>query len=70
MTKWDGTPITHAPIKFKLSAEDNTNVRLEVSGPLFNQPGPPPCAAGQPCWQLWNYEGEKLRSIEGRHVYY
>ncbi|XP_020916916.1 UPF0462 protein C4orf33 homolog [Exaiptasia diaphana] len=70
-TMWDGSPINHDPIKIKLSAEDNLNVRLEVSGPFFDQPGKPPCLAGQPCWRLWEYEvaevfflGDKQKYLE------
>ena len=33
-------------------------VQLDVSGPLFNDPGPPPGPPGKACPELWEYEGE------------
>lgn len=55
-SEWNGAPINHAPIVFQISAQDSRNVLVSVSGPFFNDPGPPPCAAGSACDGLWNYE--------------
>lgn len=55
-TEWNGAPIDHAPIVFQIRAQDSLNVLVSVSGPFFNDPGPPPCAAGSACDGLWNYE--------------
>jgi len=55
-TEWNGAPINHAPITFYISAQDSRAVRISVSGPFFNDPDPPPCAAGTACDGLWDYE--------------
>ena len=56
-TEWNGKQITHAPIKFQISAQDSDVVLISVTGPFFDDPGPPPCAVGSACDGLWNYEG-------------
>ncbi|KAK2557621.1 UPF0462 protein C4orf33-like protein [Acropora cervicornis] len=55
-TDWKGAPIDHAPIEFQISAPDSSYVRIHVSGPFFDNPGPPPCKAGSACSGLWDYE--------------
>lgn len=55
-TEWNGAPINHAPITFEISAQDSRAVRISASGPFFDDPGPPPCAAGSACDGLWDYE--------------
>lgn len=50
----------HSPVEFKVGAENETSVRVDVSGPLFNDPGPPPAPSGSPCPELWEYEGKVL----------
>lgn len=55
-TTWDGDPVGHIPVLFKVSAENETSVKVDVSGPLFNDPGPPPAPPGSPCPELWDYE--------------
>ena len=56
-TEWNGAQINHAPIKFQISAQDSRVVLISVSGPFFDDPGPPPCAVGSACDGLWDYEG-------------
>ena len=58
-TTWDGDPVGHIPVLFKVSAENETSVKVDVSGPLFNDPGPPLAPPGSPCPELWDYEGIK-----------
>ncbi|XP_020606518.1 uncharacterized protein LOC110045264 [Orbicella faveolata] len=55
-TEWNGKQINHAPIKFQISAQDSRVVLISVSGPFFDDPGPPPCAVGSACDGLWDYE--------------
>ncbi|XP_029203950.2 uncharacterized protein LOC114968006 [Acropora millepora] len=55
-TDWKGAPIDHAPIEFQISALDSSYVRIHVTGPFFDNPGPPPCKAGSACSGLWDYE--------------
>ncbi|KAL9971915.1 hypothetical protein ACROYT_G018138 [Oculina patagonica] len=55
-TTWNGEPVNHVPVEFKVSAQNETSVRVDVSGPLFNDPGPPPVTSGSPCPELWEYE--------------
>lgn len=55
---WNGDPIDHRPVAFHISAPAGNTVQLDITGPLFNDPGPPPGAPGQACAQLWEYEGE------------
>ena len=50
-----------APITFEISAQDSRAVRISASGPFFDDPGPPPCAAGSACDGLWDYEGKYYR---------
>lgn len=58
-TEWNGVPINHAPVTFQIRAQDSRAVLISVSGPFFNDPGPPPsCASGSPCDGLWDYEGK------------
>lgn len=66
-SEWNGAPINHAPIVFQISAQDSRNVLVSVSGPFFNDPGPPPCAAGSACDGLWNYEGKILTFLRQRY---
>ena len=56
-TTWNGEPVDHSPVELKVSSEDETSVRVDVTGPLFNDPGPPAVASGSPCPELWEYEG-------------
>ena len=56
-TTWNGDPVNHHPVEFKVSALNETSVKIHVSGPLFNDPGPPPVAPGSACPELWEYEG-------------
>jgi len=55
-TTWDGDPVGHNPIEFKVSTVNETSVKVDVSGPLFNDPGPPTAPPGSPCPELWEYE--------------
>ena len=64
-TTWDGDPVGHNPIEFKVSTVNETSVKVDVSGPLFNDPGPPTAPPGSPCPELWEYEG-KLLTYEAR----
>lgn len=56
-TTWNGDPVNHSPVQLKVSSENKTSVRVDVVGPLFNDPGPPPVTSGSPCPELWEYEG-------------
>jgi len=55
-TTWNGEPVNHSPVELKVSSENETSVRVDVAGPLFNDPGPPPVTSGRPCPELWEYE--------------
>ncbi|KAM7444015.1 hypothetical protein ABFA07_007382 [Porites harrisoni] len=55
-TTWDGEPLNHSPVEFKVSAVDEISVKVDVRGPLFNDPGPPPAPSGSPCPELWEFE--------------
>lgn len=62
-TTWDGDPVAgHNPVHFIVSAVDEDSVKVDVSGPLFNDPGPPPAPPGSPCPELWEYEGKSVFS--------
>ena len=54
---WNGEPVDHSPVELKVSSENETSVRVDVTGPLFNDPGPPAVTSGSPCPELWEYEG-------------
>lgn len=56
-TTWNGEPVNHSPVELKVSSKNETSVRVDVAGPLFNDPGPPPVTSGSPCPELWEYEG-------------
>ena len=66
-TDWKGAPIDHAPIEFQISALDSNYVRIHVTGPFFDNPGPPPCKAGSACSGLWDYEGRAFFSFTTVH---
>lgn len=55
-TTWDGNPVDHSQVRFVVSAVNKEAVKVDVSGPLFNDPGPPPGPPGSPCPELWEYE--------------
>ncbi|KAG8505395.1 UPF0462 protein C4orf33 [Galemys pyrenaicus] len=59
---WDGFPVTHEPVRMRLSAQDG-GVALEVCAPFFNDPPAPAGEPGQPFNGLWDYEGEGGRCI-------
>lgn len=56
---WNGSEVDHAPIVVSLSATEGKGLQVVVKAPFFNSPPAPNCPAGQPCDQLWDYEGEK-----------
>ena len=56
-TTWNGELVDHSPVELKVSSENETSVRVDVAGPLFNDPGPPAVTSGSPCPELWEYEG-------------
>ncbi|KAJ7371666.1 hypothetical protein OS493_023689 [Desmophyllum pertusum] len=64
-TEWNGAQINHAPITFQISAQDSRVVRISVSGPFFDDPGPPPCAVGSACDGLWI---TRARTASASHV--
>ena len=69
-TEWNGEPINHAPIMFQIRAQDSRSVLISVSGPFFNDPGPPPlCASGSPCDGLWDYEGKHFLLNDNGRIY-
>ena len=63
-TEWNGAPIDHVPITFQISAQDDF-VRINVSGPFFDDPDSPPCKVGSACDGLWDYEGKTLLLCHG-----
>ena len=54
--QWDGTELTHDAIILKMESHC-CGLKLSVSAPFFNDPPAPSVSSGQPCPQLWDYEG-------------
>lgn len=52
---WDSDPVDHDPIRISFS-DGKTGLRMEVSGPFFNDPAAPPGEPGIAFPGLWNYE--------------
>lgn len=59
----------HSPVVFRVGAADGTSVRVDVSGPLFNDPGPPAVASGGPCPELWEYEVAEIFFLGDKEKY-
>lgn len=55
---WNGDPINHDPVEFHVSAPDRNTIKVDVSGPLFNDPLQPPGPPGHPFPELWEFEGK------------
>lgn len=53
---WDSDPVNHDPIRISFSPGEG-GLKMEVSGPFFNNPVAPPGPPGQPFPGLWDYEG-------------
>lgn len=53
---WDSNPVTHEPIRISFSP-GNGGLKMEASGPFFNDPAAPPGPPSQPFPGLWDYEG-------------
>lgn len=53
---WDSNPVNHEPIRIGFSS-GNGGLKMEVSGPFFNDPAAPPGPPSQPFPGLWDYEG-------------
>ncbi|CAH3046261.1 unnamed protein product, partial [Pocillopora meandrina] len=68
-TTWNGNPVKHSPVVFRVGAADDTSVRVDVSGPLFNDPGPPPVASGGACPELWEYEVAEIFFLGDKDKY-
>ncbi|XP_022801304.1 UPF0462 protein C4orf33 homolog [Stylophora pistillata] len=68
-TNWNGDPVDHSPVVFRVGAADGTSVRVDVSGPLFNDPGPPAVASGGPCPELWEYEVAEIFFLGDKEKY-
>ncbi|XP_013880854.1 UPF0462 protein C4orf33 homolog [Austrofundulus limnaeus] len=52
---WDSNPVDHDPIRIVFS-DGKVGLRMEVSGPFFNDPAAPPGEPGLSFPELWNYE--------------
>ena len=57
---WNGSEINHASIFISLSVREGKGLQVDVKAPFFNSPPAPNSPAGQPCDQLWDYEGEGI----------
>lgn len=55
---WDSDPVDHDPIRISFS-DGKSGLRMEVSGPFFNDPAAPPGEPGIAFPGLWNYEGKR-----------
>lgn len=53
---WDSNPVDHDPIRIVFS-DGKAGLRMEVSGPFFNDPAAPTGEPGLSFPELWNYEG-------------
>lgn len=53
---WDSNPVNHDPIRISFSP-GNGGLKMEVSGPFFNNPAAPLGPPSQPFPGLWDYEG-------------
>lgn len=62
-TTWDGQPIDHQPVKFTVNAVNDDSVKVDVKGSFFNDPGAPSVPPGNPCPELWEYEGRVTESL-------
>uniref|UniRef100_A0A3P9MV96 Chromosome 4 open reading frame 33 n=1 Tax=Poecilia reticulata TaxID=8081 RepID=A0A3P9MV96_POERE len=52
---WDSNPVDHDPIRISFS-DGKSGLRMEVSGPFFNDPESPAGEPGIPFPGLWDYE--------------
>ncbi|PWA16900.1 hypothetical protein CCH79_00012814, partial [Gambusia affinis] len=52
---WDSNPVDHDPIRISFS-DGKSGLRMEVSGPFFNDPESPAGEPGIAFPELWNYE--------------
>lgn len=53
---WDSNPVNHDPLKITFSPGLG-GLKVEVSGPFFNDPAAPAGPPSQAFPGLWNYEG-------------
>lgn len=50
----------HDPYEFAISTtNDLSSIKVDVCGPFFNDPACPSSPPGEPCDELWEYEGNK-----------
>ena len=54
---WDNWDIQHDPVTLKLTSHPE-GLCVHVQAPFFNSPSSPQSPAGEPCSQLWDYEGQ------------
>lgn len=55
---WDSNPVDHDPIRISFT-DGQSGLRMEVSGPFFNDPESPAGEPGIAFPGLWNYEGKR-----------
>ncbi|MEQ2218887.1 hypothetical protein XENOCAPTIV_009519 [Xenoophorus captivus] len=55
---WDSDLVDHDPIRISFS-DGKSGLKMEVSGPFFNDPAAPPGEPGIAFPGLWNYEGKR-----------
>uniref|UniRef100_A0A3Q0REF2 Chromosome 4 open reading frame 33 n=1 Tax=Amphilophus citrinellus TaxID=61819 RepID=A0A3Q0REF2_AMPCI len=56
---WDSDPVNHDPIRITFSPGQG-GLRMEASGPFFNDPAAPAGPPGHAFPELWNYEVESF----------
>lgn len=62
---WDSNPVDHDPIRIIFSPGQG-GLKMQVSGPFFNDPAAPPGPPGHAFPGLWDYEG---RSADLKMMY-
>lgn len=50
-------------MKFTVNALNDDSLKVEVRGSFFNDPGSPAVPPGNPCPELWEYEGTVIESL-------
>lgn len=53
---WDSNPVNHDPLRITFSPGQG-GLRMEASGPFFNDPAAPAGPPSQAFPGLWDYEG-------------
>ena len=71
-TTWDSHKVDHEPIQISVeaaAAADPNFVSIHISASYFNSPSEPAGFKPGEFFNLWDYEGEEISSLQTAEIY-